>query len=479
MSIQNKLGGLIRQSGLTDWPEQLKMSVERGMEQRVRLAVTGLSRSGKTVFISALARHLLQSEQGRSLPFFAAASEGRIVATRDVSTESPSPFPLQQCLAGLQASPPHWPNSTEALSEIRLALRYRRKPGLGRALGEHSTLYLDLIDYPGEWLLDLPMLTLSFEQWCKQQQALFASLPRTEVAADWIAQQSGIDWLAPAPEGLRQRLTERYRSLLQQLREPPYNLSLLQPGRLLMPAELAGSPLLDLFPIIQNWPEAPENADTNSLFTQLQQAYNDYCEQVVRPFYRNHFRHFDRQIVLVDCLKTLNSGESCFNDMQLALTTLLHSFQYGRNSLFRRLFRPRINRVLFAATKADHVTANQHHNLDQFLRLMIEAAQREIRFEQVETRCLALSSLRATEAAQARLDGQHLSCLRGHRKDTGEEIALFPGEVPTELPRAEDWNSDRFRFVDFAPRPLPAGPLRPEHHIRLDQAIEYLLGDLF
>lgn len=479
MSVTNKLGGLIRQSGLREWPEQLKMSVERGLEQRVRLAVTGLSRSGKTVFISALAHHLLQSDQGRSLPFFAAAAEGRIISVRDLSTTSATPFPLQQSLAGLKASPPHWPNSTEALSEIRLALRYRRKPGLRRALGEHSTLYLDLIDYPGEWLLDLPMLTLSFEQWCRQQQALFASQPRTEMAADWVAQQRGIDWLAPAPVGLRQQLAEQYRSLLQLLREPPHNLSLLQPGRLLMPGELTGSPLLDLFPIVQNWPEAPESADNDSLFMQLQQAYNEYCEQVVRPFYQNHFRHFDRQIVLVDCLKTLNSGEACFNDMQLALTTLLHSFQYGRNSLLRRLLRPRIDRVLFAATKADHVTANQHHNLDQFLHLMIEAAQREMRFEQVDTRCLALSSLRATEAAQARLDGQHLSCLRGHRKDTGEEIALFPGEVPIELPRAEDWNSDRFRFVDFAPRPLPSGSLKPEHHIRLDQAIEYLLGDLF
>lgn len=479
MSIPNKLGGLIRQSGLPEWPEHLKTTLERGLEQRVRLAVTGLSRSGKTVFITTLAQHLLQSDQACSLPFFSAAAEGRITGTRDLSTLSHSPFPLQSRLAGLRADPPHWPASTEALSEVRLALRYRRKPGLGRALGEQTTLYIDLIDYPGEWLLDLPMLTLSFEQWCQQQHALFAASPRTKVAADWMEQQRTMDWLAPASDSQLLTLVEQYRRLLQQLREPPYNLSLLQPGRLLMPGELIDSPLLHLFPIIQNWPSQPDRADESSLFARLQRAYTDYQTQVIRPFYQQHFRHFDRQIVLVDCLKTLNSGADCFNDMQQALTTLLHSFQYGRNSLLRRLFRPRINRVLLAATKADHVTANQHHNLDLFLQLMLEAAQREIRFEQVETHCLALSSLRATEAAQARLDGQHLSCLRGHRKDTGEEIALFPGEIPTELPRSSDWSSDRFRFVDFAPRSLPAGLLKPEHHIRLDQAIEYLLGDLF
>ncbi len=479
MSLPKRLQTLARKSGLNTLSEQIKTGVERGLEQRVKLAITGLSRSGKTVFISTLARHLLQSDQGLSLPFFTASADGRIIGTRDLSEQSEAPFPLQQTLTGLQASPPHWPASTEQLSEIKLALRYRRPPGLSRALGEHSTVYIDLIDYPGEWLLDLPLLDLSFEQWCRQQQALFTTEPRNQTASKWLIRQREIDWLAPASDDQLTQLNKAFRTLLQQLREAPHSLSLLQPGRLLMPGDLAGSPLLNLFPIIAPLPEITEMAAPDSLYSRLQRAYERYKDQVIRPFYDDHFRHFDRQIVLVDCLKTLNQGEACFNDMQQALNTLLHSFHYGRNSLLRRLFSPRINRVLFAATKADHVTANQHHNLDRFLQLMVESAQREIRFEQVDTRCLALASLRATTAAEARLDGQHLSCLRGHRKDNGEEIALFPGEVPVELPQVEDWNSDRFRFVDFAPRPLPAGPLRPEHHIRLDQAVEYLLGDLF
>lgn len=479
MSIPQRLRSLARKSGLSDLPDQIRNGVERGLEHRIRLAITGLSRSGKTVFISTLARHLLQSDQARSLPFFAASAEGRIIGARDLSQQSKIPFPLQQTLTDLQSTPPHWPASTDALSEIRLALRYRRPPGLTRALGEHATLYLDLIDYPGEWLLDLPMLELNFEQWCQQQRTLFRQSPRIQAGSEWLARQRGIDWLAPASDTLLQQLALEFRALLQQLREPPHSLSMLQPGRLLMPGDLDESPLLNLFPIIEQWPRDVSNPSPDSLYIRLQQAYEDYREQVVRPFYLNHFRHFDRQIVLVDCLKTLNRGEACFTDMQQALNTLLHSFQYGRNGLLRRVFRPRISRVLFAATKADHVTANQHHNLDRFLQLMVESAQREIRFEQVETHCLALASLRSTESAEARLDGQHLSCLRGHRKDNGKEIALFPGEVPVNLPDNDDWNSDRFRFVDFAPRTLPTGALQPGHHIRLDQAVEYLLGDLF
>ena len=44
------------------------------MTPTVRLGVTGLARSGKTVFITALVRNLVA---GGRLPFFAAMAEGR------------------------------------------------------------------------------------------------------------------------------------------------------------------------------------------------------------------------------------------------------------------------------------------------------------------------------------------------------------------------------------------------------------------
>ncbi len=77
----------------------------------------------------------------------------------------------------------------------------------------------------------------------------------------------------------------------------------------------------------------------------------------MKGFYKNHFLRFDRQIVLVDCLQPLNSGPQAFNDMRLALTQLMQSFHYGQRTLFRRLFSPVIDKLLFAATKADHITS--------------------------------------------------------------------------------------------------------------------------
>jgi len=478
MGIGRRMKSWLGEERVDELRDRLADLAEQSVDRHLRLAVTGLSQSGKTVFITALVHHLLHAHRSGSLPFFEVAAGGRILGSRDLGAESERPFPLQQAIAGLDREPPHWPASTRGLSEVRLAIRYRRPPGLRRMLGESATLYLDIVDYPGEWLLDLPLLESSFEQWCEQQKRLFEREPRRSVAAAWLERLSRIDWQAPADAAQLKVLSEEFADLLQRLRSDPHALSLLQPGRCLLPGELEGSELLQLFPLIlPQWPG--DEAVPGSFLAELKQRYERYREQVVRPFYRHHFSRFDRQVVLVDCLKTLNRGETCFDDMKLALTGILQSFNYGRSGFLRRLFSPRIDRVLFASTKADHVTANQHHNLDRFLELIIEDAQRDMGFEGIDSRCMAIASLRSTQAAEAQVDGQTLSCLRGWRKENGEEVALFPGEVPIELPRREDWTQERFRFIDFAPRRLPHNALLPSHHIRLDQLLEYMTGDLF
>jgi predicted YcjX-like family ATPase len=53
------------------------------------------------------------------------------------------------------------------VSEIRLALRYRSSDRCCAIL-KTSTLYLEIVDYPGEWLLDLPMLAQDYLSWSRQ-----------------------------------------------------------------------------------------------------------------------------------------------------------------------------------------------------------------------------------------------------------------------------------------------------------------------
>ncbi|SFF80746.1 YcjX family protein [Neptunomonas qingdaonensis] len=478
MGLGSRLKSLIGEDLLDDIQHQLKEVATQGLDRHLKIAVTGLSRSGKTVFITSLVHHLLEANQSRSLPFFEVASDQRIISVKDLSSSSDSPFPLRQSVQALGQEPPLWPESTTGLSEVKLAIRYKPSGRLQRLINDSATLYLDIIDYPGEWLLDLPLLHLDFAQWCRKQQQLFSVEPRASLAANWSKAQSDIDWLAPADDDTLAILSSEYTKLLHLLRNQENALSMIQPGRCVLPGELASSTLLQLFPILNPPPDLSQ-ITAGSMYQRLQQRYDDYREQIVKRFYREHFSRFDRQVVLVDCLKALNHGKPCFDDMKLALTEILQSFNYGSSGFLRRLFSPQIDKVLFASSKADHVTANQHHNLDKFLELIIQDAQREMRFEGIDTRCMALASIRSTESAEAVLDGQTISCLKGINKETGETMALFPGEVPVELPTGKDWNSSRFRFLDFAPCKLPQTDLKPTHHIRLDQALEYLTGDMF
>ena len=118
-------------------------------------------------------------------------------------------------------------------------------------------------------------------------------------------------------------------------------------------------------------------AGSGSLAALMAERFERYRDTVVRSFYRDHFSRFDRQIVLVDLLGALNRGRACFDDVEAALGTVLRSFRYGPSGLLARLFRPRIEALLFAASKADHVAHNQHHNLRLLLERMVARGGRQ------------------------------------------------------------------------------------------------------
>jgi predicted YcjX-like family ATPase len=68
-------------------------------------------------------------------------------------------------------TPADWPSRTNNISEIEIDIRFAPTGALGFLLGRISsgvaTLKLKIIDYPGEWLLDLPLLTQSYADWSR------------------------------------------------------------------------------------------------------------------------------------------------------------------------------------------------------------------------------------------------------------------------------------------------------------------------
>ena len=164
----------------------------------IRLGVTGLSRAGKTVFITSLVANLI--ERGR-MPQLRAAAEGRI----ETAYLQPQPdhtlprFAFEDHLAALAGPEPHWPESTRSISTLRLSLRVARR-GLLTGLAGPTVVHLDIVDYPGEWLLDLPLMNLSFTDWSAAAIATARAPARAAQSDAWLARIEACDPAAPLDE---------------------------------------------------------------------------------------------------------------------------------------------------------------------------------------------------------------------------------------------------------------------------------------
>lgn len=460
--------------------QQAKTLVHRSLDRHVRLAVTGLSRSGKTAFITALVHQLQQLDLTVSLPHWQVVQSGRWIGGRQVPQRYhhiPT-FQFDAAKAAILATPPTWPAPTRAVSEIRLELRYHSGSLLRRHMG-HSlgTLYLDIVDYPGEWLLDLPLLALNYQQWSQQVTEQLARPQVASLAQDWAQGCRALDPSAPFDEQRLAPLVAAYKAWLLDCRYK-LGLSLIQPGRFVLPGEHEGAPVLQFIPWVGAQPTG--SAAKGSVYAMLEERYEHYKQHLVKRFYQEHFSTFDRQIVLVDCLQTLCAGPQAFDDLEQTMAQLLGSFHYGRNNWLQRLFAPRIDKLLFVASKADHVTPEQHGALQQLLRQLVYTGYGQARFEGIDIHCLAMASVMASRYLQAEWQGQTLPVLQGVSQE-GAPVRLFPGAVPAGRPDLAFWQRQSadpehgFGLVPLRPPVLPAHA--PWPNIRMDAALEFLLGD--
>jgi predicted YcjX-like family ATPase len=471
---------------------------------RLRLGVTGLSRSGKTVFITSLVHHLTRAAAaaaaGRKsqLPLFRVVAEARLTAAHlDPQPDYDVPrFAYEEHLSALTGPDRHWPQSTRRISELRVTLEFSReaKTLFSNFRSNSGRLDIDIVDYPGEWLLDLPLLGKTYAQWSRETLEASAAAARATIAADWRGATAMAEARARASEDVARRLARLFTDYLRQAKTDRFALSTLPPGRFLMPGDLEGSPALTFAPLhIAEDVEFPHG----SLAAMMEKRYEAYKTHVVRPFFRDHFARLDRQIVLVDALAALNSGPAAVRDLETALADVLTAFRTGRSNLLEAIFRPKIDRILFAATKADHLHHTSHDRLEAILRHLTSRAIERAEGVGAKIDVIALAAVRATREAMVNHDGESLSAIVGtpiEGERIGDEVfdgiaegAIFPGELPTDPRRVfrgdalalMDDEAD-FRFLKFRP-PIPAlgrdkEPLPPPN-IRLDRAMQFLFGD--
>ncbi len=469
--------------------------VTDALDAHIRLGVTGLSRAGKTVLITGLVRALTQ---GRETPAITWAA-GRSGATAYLEPQPDDDIPrfaYEDHLAALAAEPPQWPQSTRRISQLRLTLTWDGDDLARRWLGLKRRLHIDIVDYPGEWLTDLGLIEQDFQAWSLSALAAVRHPRRAAEAAAFLALIARLDAGSETgePERIAIEGARLYTAFLEACRAREAHLAILGPGRFLMPGDLEGSPLLTFFPLPSST-LAPGGvgvgaaATNGALGTLLSRRFESYKTHVAIPFFRDHFARLDRQIVLVDVLSALESGPDALAELEDSLDRLLAAFKVGANSWLSFLSGRRIDRILFAASKADHLNRSDHARLTAILDKAVTRAKARGLAAGTEHRTLALAALRATEDVETVRGGERFSSLRGRpmagerlagRRYSGEEAAVvFPGDLPKDPLDAFDAHAvdtGAHRFVRFAP-PRIADADTAWPHLGLGTVVSFLVAD--
>ena len=188
-------------------------------DKKIKLGVTGFARTGKTVFIGSLVQALLTADSWKSrrgqgpLAHFTPFELGcfKCASIRDdVHSDLPQ-FPFRKVRDSLIDKEADWPVPTDGISHLVLDLDYYSK---GRIWDSEEKLQLELIDYPGEWLADLPMMAQTYDAWSDDMLIRAKKTKRADWSKDYFEEISSID-VDDDDEGVLERLSDLWEKYLQ------------------------------------------------------------------------------------------------------------------------------------------------------------------------------------------------------------------------------------------------------------------------
>ena len=240
-------------------------------------------------------------------------------------------------------------------------------------------------------------------------------------------------------------------------------MTLLQPGRFLMPGPGAAAPWQAFFPMV----------GSGRLVDLMQARFDAYVGAVRAELEAPGFAGIDRLVVAADLLSALHAGRAAFEDAAASLSLVSNALSQRQPlPLLPSWLQPwGIGRIAFVATKADHVAARQRTNLAGLMSGLIAAPSH------ATVRSFAIASISCTEDFVWTLDGRPVSAVRGHVVGQGT-VRSYPGEVPDRSPELADWAHAFLSLPDFAPKRLDPGGRGAIPQIALDNLLVFLLEDM-
>lgn len=421
-----------------------------------RVAITGLSRSGKTVFITSLIDQLLHQKKISRVT----TKHKTFKATLKPPKTSIKRFDYYSFSKNIKSNF-SWPNGTDDITSTILEFESK---GTFSLLG-NSKFRLELIDYPGEWILDIALLGTSYEQYSEDIISWMKNLDES-LADEYLHEINQLSSTSTA-EDYEVKLHTKYSNMIRHFKENHY--SNLTPGRFLMPSDLQDDPIL-LF--------APIPLSDSQLHSVFKERYTRYIKEIVKEIQLEHFKGFDKQIVLIDIIEALQNGPKCYEDMKLGLKNMLSLYDHRDKNFISQFFSSSINNVTFVATKADLVASSQHNNYLALLNEMVGEIRRDLEVSHIETNTQVIASVKCTQTVMAKHDGKTLSCLRGIDAKTKNTVEIYPGEMPSSFPFIDEWDTENYAFEEFLPPNKQYKDNEAFYHIHMDNVVEAIIGDL-
>ncbi len=458
-----------------DTKELVIQSKDRLLDKEIKLGITGFSRSGKTALITALTNnicHFYDEDIADKLVRFSAFRKYEVIsgATVDLKDVTQSVFPYIKARDSIINVNPVWPVPTDGVSKLRLEIMYKNKESSWYKSDSIKRLYLEIIDYPGEWLMDLMLLNCSFEKFSELVSRRITKIGGVVDCANFVALGQSLKpnlSVKKQEKSLKETVTA-YTKWLRMCKEKGFTLNV--PGHFILPGDEKDSAVLEFIPWIWDRENSDKELNKDSLYEVLKKRYEDYKEHIVKKFYHECFEKLDRQVILIDCLNALKGGKETFDDVNDSFEALLNHFNYGKSNLFTRLFSSKIDKVMFAATKADTITNDQHENLKCLLNSMIKKNSPNIKGNDSDYDTMVLSAIRATSCEKY---GQNDECLRIL---DGNDERYYPGSVPTKWSLEEmEFFQKNFCFKELNPPKIEEGSVIPS--MNLDVLLDYIIGD--
>ena len=278
------------------------------------------------------------------------------------------------------------------------------------------------MDYPGEWLLDLALLDLTFAAWSERALARAETRAEAKPYLDALATITPTDKL---DEGTATKLARLWTQYLHAARAAGY--SDCTPGRFLLPGDLEGSPALTFAPAPPV--RHPARLARARICAPLRRLWHQGRETLLpRPFLAHRpadrsGRRFGRDPCRSPapwriCAKPWRRSWARSGRGGTPFSAPSWANVWTRSSLPR----PRPTTCTTASMTG----------LTGIMDALVNEARRRADFAGARTEAIALAALRATVEETRTLDGVERDLVRGRLLDGGKQAALHPGDLPED-----------------------------------------------